>query len=244
MSAAYQLSRAMAAQKRKNGLILILIFLALGILAVGVYAFVLPGHSINGLREALTQKPDISTAEPRQQVRGSNNPSGVTEAVTTASLSGIPIQTSEGSPTSTDLEATKWAVELWKPTKIRESYYIYRVDGDKIVFEFQKPVLFVSQWSVSKADKLNGLEWCGNLLIKPESVRVYYVTSNSWRTDKTGHWSEWRDFNNSGHTFESSFPYVNVDLEKRNGEWRITSDQKIKGGNSTFKQVSETDIPK
>jgi flagellar basal body-associated protein FliL len=64
------MSKALQAQKRTNKLILILIFLVLGVFALGFYAFVLPGQSG---AERVRESDKLELQKAWQSIKGDRN---------------------------------------------------------------------------------------------------------------------------------------------------------------------------
>ncbi len=67
---AYRMSKALQAQKRTNKLILTLIFMVLGVFALGFYAFVLPGHSG---AERIRESDKLELQKAWQSMKGDPN---------------------------------------------------------------------------------------------------------------------------------------------------------------------------
>jgi len=157
----------------------------------------------------------------------------------TASLSGIPVQIKKGSPTSTDLEAAKVALDLWKPTKIGKSYYLfyylYQANYEtKAIFELRGPMIYVRPQEISEADKLNGLEWKGRVNFASEATRSCLLASPDAPINQ---WSEWWS---SAVSTDAGFSFELV--KSNNGKWVFHRE----GGHPilTFAEITEADIPK
>ena len=152
-----------------------------------------------------------------------------------SSSSGIPVRFEvKGGHGPLGDEAVKWATELWQPTKIGDSYYVFQTSPGKVITEFRTPLISVSPWRVSEADRLNGVEWRGIILVRIESYRDCYMVKDRFTPRNVGHWSEWKDGK------ASNAHVVSVELEKRNGKWAATGVTKGR----TFKTVTQSDIPK
>jgi hypothetical protein len=162
------------------------------------------------------------------------------------SSSGIPVRSvSRETPLNPlDYEAAEQAVELWKPTKLGDSYYVNQIESHpvlrqgqsdirKTIFELRKANVVVYPDSLSEADKLNGLEWQGSVGLCAEAARSY--CDYSYPVQPANSWSAWRpgEF--------GSGRILGINCEKRNGKWKIVRGV-IEG--TTFNKVEQSDIPK
>ena len=181
-----------------------------------------------------------STAPPGTPPRSNSGPSG------------IPVRgnSDDARLNPLDYEAAKQALGLWKPAKLGESYYVCQIEpppapqlGPKrTVFELRKIDVRVSG-AVSEADKLNGIEWQGQVMLYATAGRSYCNFDTFGQPANI--WSPW----SRGETLASSQA---VNCEKRSGKWTIViskiGNQLSTGGVDvaavSFKQVEQSDIPK
>jgi hypothetical protein len=130
------------------------------------------------------------------------------------SVSGIPVRLSErshrGAITTLDMEVAKMAVDFWKPTKIGESYYMCEIkpnSAEPTIAELRGACVTVrpnASGRLSEADRLNGIEWVGDVLLTFEAVRwhsnppAYQQVDGKWKQEGT---------------------LVRLDFERINGKW-------------------------
>ena len=156
-------------------------------------------------------------------------PSG--SSASSETLSGIPVA---GSVTTLDKEAAEKAVPAWKPTKIGESYYIEAVllGNDSATTVYHKGKIFaelfelrnvsaeVRGWSISEADRLNGVEWKGNVSLLVGAVRCYVRERGQFQDKKSKMWSAWGQCTSPDRAQFNCF--LEVHATKANGKWEAS----------------------
>jgi hypothetical protein len=156
-------------------------------------------------------------------------------------LSGIPVR-SETALSPLAYEAAKQALELWKPTKIGESYYVYMIqplymrgpEVGKTIFELREVEVFVDPGGLSDADRLNGLAWKGSVRLQAKLARCYW--DYKYRVRPANTWSVWEE----GDNILASAGLYPIKFENKNGKWKIVEGVE----RTTFKQIDQSDIPK
>lgn len=111
-------------------------------------------------------------------------------------------------PASIDDEAKAEAEKFWATqiTKCGDDYYrkLELNKGGESWYELKEPSVRISAALVSDADRLNGLEWHGNIYLETK-------VSRTWESDR---WSAWENGVNRGDGF-----YYH--MEKAKGNWNI-----------------------
>jgi len=176
-----------------------------------------------------------------------------------SSVSGIPVQRLDGGVARgrplrpLDYEAAKYAVEFWKLTKLGDSFYIMVVTGSgKTILEFRQAMVCVDSSGLTEADKLNGVEWRGQVYLNYSVARAY--KDHNAFLGPANRWSDWGRL--VGAMEPSTVPPGLPDdiygmgrfvLEKRSGKWIGGEDFGVGWGGKrivTIKQVDKSDIPK
>ena len=166
--------------------------------------------------------------------------------------------TKQGNTTvpSLDTEAFKKTLERWKPTKIGESHYVCIIvskrdntDSERFVFELRNFRVESTRDYLSEADKLNGKQWVGKILLKADAGRMYCPQGRlgdfGVKIPPDTTWTKW----------ESNVLFVEH-WDKTNNKWSEAFDEV--GGPLvwgycinqyadqiiTFKQVEPSDLPK
>lgn len=151
--------------------------------------------------------------------------------------------------TALDKDVAKMVLEYWNPTKIGQSYYMHVITTailsgktytQNILYEYRNPKFVIRPNGLSEADKLNGIEWSGEVSLTSEAFRTYskekwgegFINSNPPPPDKT--WQEWK----SGGGWQ---PLVFVRIK---GKWQMIKQPSIGEGRQIFKQVDTSDLPK
>jgi len=148
------------------------------------------------------------------------------------------LATSVGCSSSLEKEAMKHAREHWKLTQLDGSNYLCEITAatkpsgigavgskaSKTVFELRNIKVEVSSNSLSEANKLNGVEWEGQVHLEAEAFRHYSPQPYSGgKPDKT--WSDWIS------RAEATKGYVDA-LGVQNKTWsnRVSRAQAAKAG--------------
>jgi hypothetical protein len=116
--------------------------------------------------------------------------------------------TSKLTPSSIDNEAKAEAEKFWATqiTKCGDSYFrkLELNKGGESWYELKEPLVRISPAHTSDADRLNGLDWHGNIYLETK-------VSRTWESDR---WSAWENGVNRGDGF-----YCH--MEKAKGKWNI-----------------------
>jgi hypothetical protein len=161
-------------------------------------------------------------------------------SVSEASVSGIPLTEQQvNTPVTTlDKEAAKQALDRWKPSKLGQSYYVICVNTVKTVYELQKLRVQLQPSPLSEADKLNGYEWRGVIVLSADAVRSYCPQrrdgfGKSSPPDTT--WSQW---------INETMPFSFI-AAKTNGKWSLEDPSSMLTSTpNLFEQVEASDLPK
>jgi hypothetical protein len=176
------------------------------------------------------------------------------------SIGGIPIR-SGGEITSLDHEAAEKAIDLWKPVRIGNSYYLCelvtltplsRMAGgsepnvqEKHITEFLEPWVKVSGRKLEQADRLNGVEWSGSIQLCASSARKHpdlkgvFITRTP-KDPRYAHWSEWE--NQKGNPLVQP-DIVSLSLMKKNGKWQVCENM-FERQPTSFCKITASEIPK
>ena len=165
-------------------------------------------------------------AKRHQQEMGQAEPSSNGTGSADSPLSSVPSQgeripfSDKRKPLSSlDREAAEYAMELWKPTRTGESYCVCEIKPTvkmKTVFELRQVVLDVQPQPVTEADKLNGIEWHGAVVLFAKARR-YYCSQRGYGVPDNG-WSEWA----SPPIYDPFGLGLRLDLRRTGGKWEIT----------------------
>ena len=126
-------------------------------------------------------------------------------------------------------DAVTIAREHWKFTQLGASYYLCEITGTtKTVFELRDIKITASTHALSEADKLNGVDWAGEVHLEAGALRTYSgVPGTSW--------SEWVS------PLKAPMGYVDtLVVQKIRGKWEVGE---LHPSNVTFKQVDQSDLP-
>jgi hypothetical protein len=165
-------------------------------------------------------------------------------SVSVQSVAGIPLRNGVANAPMKplDREAAKQALDRWQPTKIGRSHYVYMItskpdntDTERIIYEMRNVRIQILPEKISDADKLNGTEWKGQILLRADALRSYSpqrgkdASGSIQQPDTT--WSPWSD---------SEFV---VQVERTHDKWNVEElspqTRLIK-----FKQTEASDLPK
>ena len=180
---------------------------------------------------------------------------------TKSSVAGIPLKVADhgGSITPIVEEAACQAVDYFKITRIGDSYYSCNVseyfgparpEQSRIgndVTEHRSPVIIVSTYSLSEADKINGIEWKGNVRIEAAATRSYSPKiANAYtferRTEPDTTWSQWRSSLGSALSGDGLL-IPHIEMDKVNGVWRTKPVPEAGYWRTTWRQVTTSDLP-
>lgn len=127
-------------------------------------------------------------------------------------------------------DAVNLAREHWKLTQLGASYYLCEIMGaSKTVFELRDIKIAASTSTLSEADKLNGVEWGGQVHLEAGAFRSY-------NGDPGKTWTEWLS------PLQAPMGYVDtLVVQKIKGKWDVSE---LRPSNVTFKQVDQSDLPK
>jgi hypothetical protein len=113
-------------------------------------------------------------------------------------------------PRSIDDEAKAEADKFWATqiTKCGDDYYrkLEFFKGGESWYELKDPSVRISAARVSDADRLNGLEWHGNIYLETKTSRTWQLGANKW------------DESENGVNRGDGFYYR---MEKSKGQWHI-----------------------
>jgi hypothetical protein len=113
-------------------------------------------------------------------------------------------------PRSIDDEAKAEADKFWATqiTRCGDDYYrkLEFFKGGESWYELKDPSVRVSPNVLTEANRLNGLEWHGNIYLETKTSRYWDLGANKW--------GEWENGVNRGDGF-----YYR--MEKSKGEWHI-----------------------
>ncbi len=161
---------------------------------------------------------------------------------------GIPVKmTGDTTINPLDKEAAKQGLDLWKPTKLGQCFYVARIvrsgphstDTVKTINELRNIRVELSPQRLSEADKLNGAQWAGEIWLKADAERSYCPQSRDDPSSLFGReklppdttWSRWTE----------NFYWV-AECDKTNGKWTTVNERGFFGP-VTFKQVEPSDLP-
>jgi hypothetical protein len=196
---------------------------------------------------------------------GKNSPSSMQDNV-----SGIPL--AKPLTTPLDKEAAELAIQIWKPTKIGESYYLHMVETgrqggcspsdegkvlQRTIYELRKVSVVILGGPVSEAQRLNGIEWYGSVALAYKTIRVYRPQKfGTFAGSSDKGWSEWVDRNpaSAGPLISfggGSLPVLDEPttigfITKVKGKWGAPMPSTVLGNkvNVSFEQVEASDLPK
>jgi len=124
--------------------------------------------------------------------------------------------------------------------------------ASKTVFELRNIKVEVSPSSLSEADKLNGVEWGGQVRLEAEAFRRYSPQPYSGgKPDKA--WSDWVSPAQAAKAglVTAAKGYVDtLGVGKIKGEWKVVQSLTagelagLRPGDVTFKQVEASDLPR
>ena len=129
-------------------------------------------------------------------------------------------------------DAVTIAREHWKFTQLGAPYYLCEIGGAaKTVFELRDIKITASTSTPSEADKLNGVDWAGEVHLEAGALRTYSGEPGTGTT-----WSEWVS------PLQAPLGYVDtLVVRKIKGKWEVGE---LRPANVTFKQVDQSDLPK
>ncbi len=127
-------------------------------------------------------------------------------------------------------DAVTIATEHWKLTHLGGSHYLCEVTGaSKTVFELRDIKIAASTSTLTEADKLNGVEWGGQVHLEAGALRTY-----SGQPGTT--WTEWVS------PLHAPLGYVDtLVVQKIKGKWEVGQ---VRASDVTFKEVNSSDLPK
>ena len=166
-------------------------------------------------------------------------------------LAAVALALSVGCGSPRETEVVQHVKDYCKLTQIGTDVYLCRISpavknrgivASKTLFEFRNSKLVVFPDLLTEADKLNGLEWRGQVHLEVKAVRRYSPQNHfGIAPDKT--WANW-----VAPTTAGDFLVLNV--SKTKGEWKVvpaTGDCELLPyiqGDGSFKRVESSDLPK
>ncbi len=171
--------------------------------------------------------------------------------------------------TSLDKEATQQAVDFWKPVKSGDSCYLRFVRRSKdakclnkgrAVIQLREVSIQVTPLQISQADKLNGIEWQGQVELQYKAGRSYLLERLPMGRLGGGYEkpqppdTKWSDWQSAG-----SLAFLN--FTKVKGQWKTQTDKfpaapsiiirnigegtiGAGGHDDTYEKVDPSDVPK
>ena len=166
-------------------------------------------------------------------------------------LAVVALALSVGCGNPRETEVVQHVKDYCKLTQLGADVYLCRISpavknrgivASKTIFEFRNSRIVVFPDSLTEADKLNGLEWRGQVRLEVKAVRRYSPQNHfGIAPDKT--WANW-----VAPTTAGDFLVLNV--SKTKGEWKvvpITGDCELFPyiqGDGAFKHVEPSDLPR